>query len=86
MQNHFCIREYRNNIYYLPRQKLNINVQSDSILTIAGKWMGVSFNNSQHDYAFLKRAQDKRVSDIALGTLDTKDPDADTHLLLVEAK
>ncbi|WP_167852391.1 MULTISPECIES: hypothetical protein [unclassified Escherichia] len=48
--------------------------------------MGVSFNNSQHDYAFLKRAQDKRVSDIALGTLDTKDPDADTHLLLVEAK
>lgn len=48
--------------------------------------MGVSFNNRQHDYALLKRAQDKRVSDIALGTLDTKDPDADTHLLLVEAK
>lgn len=48
--------------------------------------MGVSFNNRQHDYALLKRAQDKRGSDIALGTLDTKDPDADTHLLLVEAK
>lgn len=48
--------------------------------------MGVSFNNRQHDYALSKRAQDKRVSDIALGTLDTKDPDADTHLLLVEAK
>lgn len=48
--------------------------------------MGVSFNNRQHDYALLKRAQDKRVSDIALRTLDAKGPDVVTRLLLVEAK